>query len=40
MVVAVEPGVYLPGFGGVRNEDDCVVTDDGAQSLVSDGHAI
>ncbi|HEX7297565.1 MAG TPA: M24 family metallopeptidase [Solirubrobacteraceae bacterium] len=40
MVVAVEPGVYLPGFGGVRNEDDCLVTDAGAQSLVSDGHAI
>ncbi|MEA2363826.1 MAG: Xaa-Pro dipeptidase [Thermoleophilaceae bacterium] len=40
MVLAIEPGVYLPGFGGVRNEDDCLVTDTGAESLVSDGHAI
>jgi Xaa-Pro aminopeptidase len=40
MVLAIEPGVYLPGFGGVRNEDDCLVTDSGAESLVGDGHAL
>ncbi|HBS28184.1 MAG TPA: hypothetical protein DEB06_01755 [Phycisphaerales bacterium] len=35
MVVTIEPGIYLPGVGGVRIEDDIVVTDRGRRNLCS-----
>lgn len=35
MVVTIEPGIYLPGVGGVRLENDYLITEAGAENLCS-----
>jgi Xaa-Pro dipeptidase len=35
MVIAIEPGIYVPGVGGVRLEDVVLVTASGCEVLTS-----
>ena len=39
-VVTVEPGIYLPGVGGVRIEDYGIVTDDGFDVFTKASHEL
>ena len=39
-VVSAEPGVYLPGIGGIRIEDTVLVTEDGCRILTDYDHSL
>ena len=40
MVMTIEPGIYVPGVGGVRLEDVVVVSETGADVLTRSPHAL
>jgi Xaa-Pro dipeptidase len=33
MTICIEPGVYAPGIGNMKLEDDFVITEDGSEAL-------
>lgn len=40
MVITVEPGIYIPRWGGARIEDDVLITHDGSEALTHSPRAL
>ncbi|MEG2608849.1 MAG: M24 family metallopeptidase, partial [Lachnospiraceae bacterium] len=34
-IITVEPGIYIPNWGGIRIEDQVLITKDGYENLIS-----
>lgn len=39
-VLTVEPGIYIPGWGGIRIEDQVLVTKDGIENMIGISHEL
>ena len=37
-MTTIEPGLYIPGWGGVRIEDQVIIRDGGCENLISVPH--
>ena len=36
----IEPGIYIPDWGGVRIEDQILITEDGYENMISTTHEL
>ena len=39
-IMTVEPGIYIPGWGGIRVEDQGIITQSGYENLISATHEL